>query len=121
MNAELKKLQRQSREVQERIWEIENAEAEKETAEYVGRFFKARNSYSCPEKPSDYWWLYFKVTGFEGRFVTGFEFQRDKGGRSWSDPNVHRVIYSDHIEISQSDWNRQWRSFLAKLAQDEAK
>jgi len=30
--------------------------------QYEGKYFKYRNSFSCPQKESDYWYLYSKVS-----------------------------------------------------------
>lgn len=29
----------------------------------VGKTYKYRNSYSCPESDADYWWMYMRVAG----------------------------------------------------------
>lgn len=48
---------------------------------FVGRFFKYRNCYSCPSKPSDYWWLYGAATSVDGcGWLKGWTFQRDRDG-----------------------------------------
>lgn len=47
----------------------------------IGRFFKYRNCYSCPTKPSDYWWMYTAVIGVDrGGYLKTFVFQRDSYG-----------------------------------------
>ncbi|MDB4892195.1 MAG: hypothetical protein JWL61_4050 [Gemmatimonadetes bacterium] len=53
-----------------------------ELSAYAGRFFKYRNCYSCPEKESDYWWLYRAITGLadEGAYLNGWAFQRSVSG-----------------------------------------
>lgn len=47
---------------------------------HVGRCFKVRNNYSCPEKPSDYWWLYKRVVKIDGYSLVTEEFHRDRYG-----------------------------------------
>jgi hypothetical protein len=121
MNAELKELERQRREINERIGEIEHERNSKETAPYVGRFFRADNSYSCPETPEDYWQWYFHCTGNEGRFITGFTFQRDKYGNARTEKEAS-LIFESHsfTEITQEEWDEAWEAFLTDLAHDEA-
>jgi hypothetical protein len=40
---------------------ITDAEDDALDAAFVGRCFRVRDNYSCPEKASDYWWTYIKV------------------------------------------------------------
>lgn len=53
----------------------EIARAEKQLSEselpalrkkHVGTYLKYRNSYSCPQGPEDYWWVYGRVTDVSG-------------------------------------------------------
>lgn len=120
--SELKELERQRREIAERIGEIETERDSKQTAQYVGRFFRGSNNYSCPKDATDYWPWYFKCTGNEGRFVKGFSFQRDKYGRSSTETKNYMVLESHGMEeITRSQWDIAWQTFLAKLTADEAK
>lgn len=116
----LKELYRQRMEITERISEIETAEHEKESRQYVGRYFKTRNSYSCPQGDEDYWWLYTKITGFEGRANSGFQFQRDNDGRSSTDHRKANIyLRADYVEISRGEWDEAWSCFLSDLQEDE--
>ncbi len=52
-----------------------------ENTAYVGKCFRYRNSYSCPESEADYWWLYAMVTGLsDSGQPVGISFQTDKNG-----------------------------------------
>jgi hypothetical protein len=114
--SELKELERQRKAISERIGEIQQAEDEKKSAQFVGRYFRYRNCYSCPEKASDYWWLYFKVTGYEGRRLTGYSFQRDKYGKSEFDPNAGAYHFLEgYEEIDAAQFVRARAKFLAAL------
>jgi hypothetical protein len=49
---------------------------------HVGRFYRYRNCYSCPETDADYWWLYIAVTGVdEYGNLQGWSVQTDKDGK----------------------------------------
>lgn len=74
------KLQKLSNEIRSKLWADDEVKAEAENASLLGRFFKARNNYSCPEKPSDYWPLYSAVVGVQGRNVSLVQFETDKYG-----------------------------------------
>lgn len=41
--------------------EREEKKLRKHNMRYLGKTYKWRNCYSCPEKDSDYWWFYLKV------------------------------------------------------------
>lgn len=60
---------------------IKDKQNEARATALIGKFFKYRNCYSCPEKPSDYWYLYRAVSGQkrDGALV-GWDFQQDKYG-----------------------------------------
>ena len=121
MTSELKELERQRNEIAGRISEIEFARDEERSAEFVGRYFKYRNSYSCPEKPSDYWYLYFKVTGYEGRRLRGFSFERDKYGKFFFDPNAETFHHlSGYQEIEAAEFVRARAKFLTDLNKESA-
>lgn len=51
-------------------------------AKYEGKYFKYRNSYSCPQSESDYWFIYFKVlkVGNE-RSITALRFEIDNSSK----------------------------------------
>ncbi len=56
-------LQTQARKIRDRIIAIEQREKAERAKALVGKCFRYRNCYSCPQKPSDYWWLYVRVDG----------------------------------------------------------
>jgi hypothetical protein len=120
--AELKELERQRAKITNRIGEIERERDEAESAKFIGRFFKYRNCFSCPEKESDYWWLYFKVTANESRWSKGFDFQRDRDGRVSTDPVALRVLSNNDgwVEITKGEWDAAWSDCLRRLAEDAA-
>lgn len=95
--------------------------------EYEGKCFKKQNHYSCPEKPSDYWFLYHKVvkitpkdvynTGGQGvacRYK-GWSFETCKYKRFNVDMN--QIGYIHHIgeEISEEEFNSAFNKALSKL------
>lgn len=116
MATDIEQLERQRAELNERISEIREAEAEKVSAQLVGRCFKYRNNYSCPETDADYWWLYFKVTGFEGARLTGVSFQRDVYGEMRVDPNAGAYNHmSEYVEVDSTEYVRARADFLTTL------
>jgi hypothetical protein len=95
---------------------IEKVERREEAAKILGKCFRTRNSYSCPEKPSDYWWLYCRITsvGKDGD-VRGFEFQTDNRGQIFIDPKKYAYRHmSGWEEISLM----QFKAALKSLEDD---
>lgn len=83
----------------------------------VGKCFKYRNSYSCPEKPSDYWWMWAKVAGEESGGIALVSSERDKNGdirirREW-----HSLwkgeLDSNYQPVTTKEYDRAVKSILA--------
>lgn len=94
--------------------EITDAEAKQVNKSFAGRCFKSRNNYSCPEKPSDYWWLYIRVVDVSDG-VTVIHAQRDKDGRITIEPS-HYVVpqtLERYKEITRGEWNAAYAEILA--------
>lgn len=97
--------------------DITDKEDEIEDAKFVGRFFKTENNYSCPEKPSDYWWLYIKViTNSEG--IHTFRFQADKDGKIEIDPLHYylRPSLESYVEITEKEYSNAWEKLKKKIS-----
>lgn len=124
----------QKEELQEKLNQIEDNERlalqEKNYPEicekYLGKCFKVRNNYSCPEKASDYWFLYTKVTEIKKEDVyqtsngvsatySGYSFQTDMH----KNVNVRKengYIHSLGIEITQKEFDKAWSKMLDRIA-----
>lgn len=111
---ELKELERQRAEIQQRIWAIESERDAKESAKFVGRCFKFLNSYGTGEK----WWLYFAVTGFDGQLIKGFQFEHKSDGRF----EAHRTTKTNDVdrftEITRVELEEAWDDFCSRLGED---
>lgn len=98
---------------------IETERAEKESKPLVGRFFKSRNNYSCPEKPSDYWFMYRRVTGADGVRLTTIDFYKDQYGRCVIEHGytfTHLLVDSQHTsEIKPHEFQEAWRKFQQQV------
>lgn len=67
-------------ELRQQLFAIVNAEKDAENAALVGRFFKTRDCYSCPESDADYWWRYHRVVSADDGCITVLMFYTDKDG-----------------------------------------
>ena len=77
---ELEKIVKAGRIAQQKLTAIADAKAHEENKKLIGTCWRYRNNYSCPEKPSDYWWMYTIVTGVDGSNIIAFSFQTDMYG-----------------------------------------
>ena len=48
---------------------------------FIDKCFRYKNSYSCPEKPEDYWWVYSRVMGLDETALIVDSFQQDSFGK----------------------------------------
>lgn len=94
--------------------EREKTEANRAT---IGKCFKYRNCYSCPEKPSDYWWLYARVERLDdGGNPIGWSFQKDKDG-VMQIAHLQRVhqMFGGWVEITTHEFYVAYAALLSKL------
>lgn len=90
--------------------------------ELIGTCYKYRNSYSCPEKESDYWYTYFKITSLTPNdlYIGGLKndnvlarcetlkFQVCKDGIISIDPHYSKFVHSLGERISIDEFNREF-------------
>lgn len=98
--------------LKEQLDRLRDAERRAESKKLVGRYFKYRNCYSCPEKESDYWWLYVKVTGADA----SFQFQTDRYGRVEIEPDHYFNYSGQYVEITAKEFNAAWGALLKRVA-----
>jgi len=98
--------------------EIQEKESYDRGIQYVGKYQKIRNNYSCPEEESDYWWLYrmiFKID--EENNLKHFEFQKDSYGQIFIKQDEYARIYDGWIDISADEFWEQWESLQREINQ----
>lgn len=95
---------------------IEDAERKAQSVALVGRCFKYRNSYSCPQGPKDYWWLYVKVVGIGEHWPVSMEFETDRDGKIEIRTRECFSRFEGHDEIKPSEFNAAWRSLQKRVA-----
>ncbi len=96
--------------------EIRFKEEKAVSANLVGKCFKYRNYYSCPENEGDYWWEYAKIMGYDGGYLDAIIFTL---GIDQIEFKVSSAVLSNSlcgwIEITQEEFNEAWRSLTAEL------
>ncbi len=129
-NKELQKLESEANKIREKIDSIKEKEIFEKVIPFLKSFrntsYKGRNNYSCPEKPSDYWWLYVKILDFvqdsDGyvHFVVE-KFQTDKDGQCYfeifNEYTYHdmREPMSHYTKISNLEYEKQRAKFFKEI------
>lgn len=110
-------LQKVVRDAQEKLYAVEVAERIKKNSVFVGKTFKYRNSYSCPEKPTDYWWMYAKVTECSEAdgLLYATTFQTDKYGDMTVQTRQNCYHMQGYTPCKLSEFNNAWKRFRAKI------
>lgn len=119
MQTNVETLKQQARQIADKIGRIENAERYEQNKAMEGRCFKFRNNYSCPEKPSDYWWLYTRVTKVTRDHIHVQQFQTDKYGEVTIslDKTYYRHLPGSYQanEIKLAEFERQWKALKKRI------
>ena len=98
-----------------------------EFKKFEGRYFKVKNHYGNPEKRSDWWWLYTKVTQINpddvydtngngvGCHCKGYTFQTCKYGNVEIEKNKQTYIHSLGQEITEKEFVEAWNKLMSNL------
>jgi hypothetical protein len=87
----------------------------------VGKCYRYRNSYSCPQKESDYWWLYMIVLGVTDGALICFKFQRDSEQKIEIEPDtrvplsIEGELSDSYEEIERGLFSVAWEGVLASI------
>ena len=95
--------------------EIEEEENRVRYGGLTGKCFGYRNCYSCPEKPSDYWYTYVQVLSVEGSYVNALCFDIDKDGRVSIDPSKTipaAMLGRDYKSVTKARFDKARRRCL---------
>jgi hypothetical protein len=115
-NNRVAQLQETARKAQDELSRIQAADFKAKNGKLVGKTFKVRNNYSCPEKPSDYWNEYAKVTRMDKYgMLYAVVFAIDKNGTARVEPDhcIHHAQY--YSPIPAAEFERAKKKTLAKL------
>lgn len=116
--ARVKKLTAQAMDLRNQAEAIEAPYRQRAAEAMVGLCLKTRNNYSCPEKPSDYWWLYAKVLrASEHGSLQCLQFQIDKDGGVFVKPDeyYHPNHLGTYQTISPDEFDREFAKMLKHL------
>jgi len=66
--------------LQAAVWKEQEKKQTAEAKKLIGKCFKFRNSYSCPEGDKDKWWFYRRVVSAANGCTITIEHEVDKDG-----------------------------------------
>ena len=117
------KLQLQLRKIQWKLQDINaNEYLPKLKRKFEGKYFKYRNSYSCPEGEKDRWWLYIRVDKVKCEY--NFEcltFQIDKDGKMFIERESRSLIANRSIKITKREFYNAFRGMIRRINNTVAK
>lgn len=84
----------------------EKYEAQELKAEYMNKYFVYNNNcYSCPEKPEDYWNVYYKVISINGKQIECIAFSKDSNNSiCFENETRFESAMSNLKEITQEEY-----------------
>ncbi len=120
----LQKLQEQEKKAQRKLLSIRHKMDEiKEKdvlpsvkKQYEGKYFKYRNSFSCPKAEKDYWYIYHHVTSVEHTSLFQCKsFQTDKDGKITIELKNDVFVGRLNIPITKREFDKAWGKLINKL------
>jgi ribosomal protein L35AE/L33A len=115
---ELEELYLQRQTLQNRISDIEGVRRREENESYVGRYFRYKNSYSCPESEDEKWWIYSHVIGItQGGNLRVVRFEDDKSGRIEIGIGIGTTTTSLQEEITEEVYEAAREALLTRLTE----
>jgi len=96
---------------------IESIERKSKNTPYLGKCYRARNSYSCPSKESDYWLFYLKIIDADDGLIAVF-FETDKDGRISIDREygVSSSTLDTYEQISPASFARAFKRLTGDIS-----
>lgn len=116
----LEELNEQIRALADERDKITIAAAQKEAQAHVGKHFKCRNNYSCPETEADYWYEFVRIvsTDEDGTNLIAFRFATDSRGTTWITPSEPLYVGAlcGYDEITKGAFDVEWAALQQRIA-----
>ena len=95
---------------------ITEAETQEANSLLIGKCYKYRNSYSLPEEPDDYWWVYTLIVGAEGSSLKVFRFQTDRNGTIEIETDLDLpALTESYQEIGRTEFLQAWANLQKQI------
>lgn len=114
-NAQLEKIRRIC---QDEVQKREELKRERFLKEFIGKYYKYKNSYSCPQEEKDYWWLYIHIIEVKDGWLRVFEFQKDQYGKIIIEDNATMSSPTPddkYIECTVEEFYREWQNMMDNI------
>ena len=86
----------------------------------IGSCYRFRNSYSCPAKEADYWWLYAKIVAVAGRHFRVLLVERTNDGKVQARQEVLFACGTEmppaYQPISSGEWRKAAQEILREAS-----
>jgi hypothetical protein len=109
------KLQEQIAKLRAEYHSIDEREKRQANLKFVGKYFKFKNCYSCPEGEKDYWTGYTKVLKLDGIGLRCTQFEIDQSGKAWMTSNMFRMDVGTENQITKREYDKAVAKFKAHI------
>jgi hypothetical protein len=98
------------------IHKREELKKEKALKEFVGKCYKYKNCYSCPDSEEDYWWLFIYVKDVKDGCLVCQTFQKDKYGKIMIDLNDRICsINNNYLLCGKATFNLELEKIMVEI------
>lgn len=94
---------------------LERQKKEEENSKLVGKYFKYRNSYSCPESDKDRWWIYRHVISMNDNELSGVTFGTDMYGKVEIERGAIPSYLTGWTEIEEAEYLEAWEGLISDI------
>lgn len=112
------KNEKRLRKLQDAVWKEHEKKHTAEAKKLIGKCFKFRNSYSCPEGDKDKWWFYRRVIGVADGCTITIEHEVDKDGNLFIREGKQSPQFFDsdsgYIPITVDEYYEAFRLAVAR-------
>lgn len=101
----------------EEVRKREELKKEKALKEFVGKCYKYKNCFSCPQEEKDYWWMYICVKEVKDGCLVCQTFQKDKYGKITINLNDKISSMNDnYILCGKATFNLEFEKIMVEIS-----
>lgn len=120
MRTAMTQAERELRRLQKKVWEENSKKQTQKAQKLVGKYFKSRNSYSCPEGEKDKWWLYMAIVAAKDGNCITVDFQIDKNGDVSVEKKYHDPQFFENSDgyfpITKEEYLKEFSSAISYVS-----
>jgi hypothetical protein len=96
------------------LFVIEDEERHRVNSNFISKYYKYRNSYSCP-KENEYWWIYQKIVDVDRHGILySLQFQKDIFGEIRINSHEHTYM-TNWIEITKEEFLEEFKKIVDEI------